>query len=434
MRKFKIFLGVAFMATVLTTSCNKYVEVTGIKLSETAITVEMGEWYTLTATISPKNATNKTVVWLSTSPYAAVADGVVFGQAVGKGTIIAKAGNYTATCEVTVVKTIAVTSIKLDKTSLSMLVGKTEKLTATILPANATNKTVTWTSSNDNVATVSTNGTVTSKALGSATITAKAGDKTATCAVTVSDVNSVTLNKTSLSLFPNETETLTATTNPAGGAITWTSSNASVASVSTNGKVTANVAGSATISAKSGNKTANCAVTVKSLNGGVLINGRVWATRNVDNFRTFASAPESAGKFYQYNRTTAWAATGSVSGWDNSYTTSTTWSVANDPCPNGWRVPARVELESLGTGVWTTQNGTYGRIFGTAPNQIFLPAVGYRDNGTLKGVGEQGFYWSSTGFNDTYCPCAYCLIFYSYQTNYTYTYRNVGCPVRCVAQ
>jgi len=186
MKNLKLFLGIAFMAVVLTTSCNKYVEVTGITLSETAITVEMGEWYTLTATVSPKNATNKTVVWLSNNPYAGVADGVVFGQLVGKGTIIAKAGDYTATCEVTVVKTVSVTSIKLDKTSLNFSVGQTQKLTATVLPADATNKTITWTSSNDNVASVSTNGTVTAKATGSETITAKAGDKTATCTVNVS--------------------------------------------------------------------------------------------------------------------------------------------------------------------------------------------------------------------------------------------------------
>ncbi|WP_413521609.1 Ig-like domain-containing protein [Brochothrix thermosphacta] len=82
---------------------------------------------------------------------------------------------------------IVVTGITLNKTTLAKIVGETEKLTATVAPANATDKTVTWTTSDAKIATVGADGTVTAIAVGSATITAKAGTKTATCVVTVSE-------------------------------------------------------------------------------------------------------------------------------------------------------------------------------------------------------------------------------------------------------
>ena len=105
--------------------------------------------------------------------------------AVGTATITAKAGDKTATCTVTVTpNVIPVTGINIFPTSVSIEVGKTKKLTATVSPSNATDKTVTWSSSKESVATVD-NGTVTAVAEGTATITAKAGDKTATCEVTV---------------------------------------------------------------------------------------------------------------------------------------------------------------------------------------------------------------------------------------------------------
>ncbi len=98
-------------------------------------------------------------------------------------TITAKAGDKTATCAITVVAT-PVTSITLDKTSASLKAGETVTLTATVNPSDATDKTVTWSTSDATVATVK-DGVVTAIKVGSATITAQAGDKTATCAVTV---------------------------------------------------------------------------------------------------------------------------------------------------------------------------------------------------------------------------------------------------------
>jgi uncharacterized protein (TIGR02145 family) len=110
--------------------------------------------------------------------------------------------------------------------------------------------------------------------------------------------------------------------------------------------------------------------------------------------------------FYQWNRRRGWAAAGDVTGWDSSLPTGTVWEAQNDPCPPGWRVPTRTEVIALrdaGT-VLTTQNGVVGRLFGVAPNQVFLPAAGWRtgSDGTLTSVGAVGEYWTTLQYGDIY--------------------------------
>ena len=170
----------------------------------------------------------------------------------------------------TTTQDIAISSISLDKTSLTLTEGESATLAATVKPDNATNKTVSWTSSNSSVATVDASGKVTAVAEGTATITAKAGDKTTTCSVTVKKktvaVSSVSLDKTSLELTVGETATLVATVIPdiaTDKTVSWSSSSSSVATVDDSGKVTAVAKGAAIIMAKAGDKTAVCSVTVK---------------------------------------------------------------------------------------------------------------------------------------------------------------------------
>ena len=158
--------------------------VTSVTLDRTSASLKAGETVTLTATVKPDDATDKTVIWTtSDASIATVSDGVVIAKKVGSATITAKAGDKTATCTVTVVAT-PVTSVTLNKTTASLKAGETVTLTATVKPDDATDRTVTWSTSDASVATVS-DGVVTAKKVGSATITAKAGDKTATCTVTV---------------------------------------------------------------------------------------------------------------------------------------------------------------------------------------------------------------------------------------------------------
>ena len=164
---------------------------------------------------------------------------------------------------------IAITSVNLDKTEISLYAGETETLQATVLPTYTDDdKTVTWTSSNDKVATVS-DGVVTAVAEGEATVTAAAGGKTATCKVTVLhtviEVESVSLDQTEASLFEGETLTLQATVNPSNADeaanLTWTSSDETVATVK-DGVVTAVAMGKAVITVTCSGKSATCALTV----------------------------------------------------------------------------------------------------------------------------------------------------------------------------
>ena len=256
-------------ATCKVTVEKNFVEVTSITLDKTTLTVTAGEEETLTATVKPDDATDKTVTWTSSNTaIATVKDGKVKGIKAGTATITAQAGDKKATCKVVVTKSvIEVTSITLDKTTLSLTVGAEETLTATVKPDNATDKTVTWTSSNTAIATVK-DGKVKGVKAGTATITAKAGSKTATCKVTVTKatiaVTSITLNKTTLSLTVGAEETLTATVKPDNATdktVTWTSSNTAIATVK-DGKVKGIKEGTATITAKAGDKTATCKVTV----------------------------------------------------------------------------------------------------------------------------------------------------------------------------
>ena len=246
------------------------VVVTGVTLSQTEAMLAVGETLTLTATVIPDYAADK-VTWSSSDEaVATVADGVVTAKGEGSATITVSSidGTVTATCTVTVY--IPVTGVSLSQTEASLFVGGTLALTATVAPSNATYKGVTWSSSNESVATVK-DGVVTGKAAGMATITATTDDggKKATCTVTVYiHATGVSLSQTTATIGVGETLTLTATVAPDNAAnknVTWSSSNESVATVK-DGVVTGKAAGMATITATTddGGKKATCTVTVSN--------------------------------------------------------------------------------------------------------------------------------------------------------------------------
>ena len=177
---------------------------------------------------------------------------------------------------------------------------------------------------------------------------------------------------------------------------------------------------------------------------GIVINGVKWATRNIDAPGTFADNPESSGMFYQWNRKIGWSTTDPMvdsnggTEWDATLPEGTEWKTANCPCPPGWRVPTVGELESLDASgnQWTTQNGIYGRVFGSGNNTIFLPAVGIGryGSGTLAvgSFGSYGSYWSSTqlvvGSSTTWH-----LYFGSDFVTMGNSNSDMGLCVRCVA-
>ena len=259
-------------------TCNVTVNIapTGVTLDKTSATLTAkGESITLKATVTPSDAANKSVTWKSSNTSVATVDSNGKVTAVGNGsatiTVTTSVGSKTATCNVIV--NIAPTGVTLDKTSATLTSkGETVTLKATVAPSDAANKNVTWKSSNTSVATVDSNGKVTAVGNGTATITVTTaiGNKTATCNITVSIApTGVTLDKTNATLTTKgETLTLKATVAPneaANKSVTWKSSNTSVATVDSNGKVTAVGNGTATITVTTsvGSKTATCNITVQ---------------------------------------------------------------------------------------------------------------------------------------------------------------------------
>ncbi len=162
------------------------VEVSSVSLSKSSISLLLGGSETLSATVSPSNATNKTVTWSSNDNSIATVDanGKVTAVKVGSTTITVKSNNGKTSTAIVKVNPVTVEKIELSKSDASIVIGQNEIITATITPSNATDKTVTWSSSNTSVATVN-NGTIKGVSTGKATITAKCGDKSATVEVGV---------------------------------------------------------------------------------------------------------------------------------------------------------------------------------------------------------------------------------------------------------
>lgn len=164
---------------------------------------------------------------------------------------------------------VLATGITVDKTATTIVKGATDKLTATLVPADA-NGTITWSASDSSVATVSSDGTVTAVKNGTATVTAKCGDLSAQTKVTViNPLKAITITGTTHSIKKGQTTQLGLTYDPADTtdsvAATWTSSNTSVATVSKTGLVTALKDGSTTIKATVGNVSSTYDIAVKEV-------------------------------------------------------------------------------------------------------------------------------------------------------------------------
>ena len=257
---------------VATVNVTGKVSLVGISLNKTSVTLNKGATDNLTVSYNPTNTTDsKTVTWSSGNTSVAKVDQNGKITAVNKGTttITAKVGSKTASCNVTV--KVPLTGISLNKTTLALNRGVTETLTVNYNPSDTTDsKTVTWSSENTSVAKVDQNGKITAVDVGTTNILAKVGSKTASCSVTVkAPLTGISLNKTTLSLRKQSTETLVVSYDPINTTddktVTWTSDNEEVATVS-GGTVSALKEGTATITATVGSCTAQCVVTVEKEN------------------------------------------------------------------------------------------------------------------------------------------------------------------------
>ncbi len=268
---YAIVNGKAYWSNESTFNTSGTTEISSVSLNASKLSLKPGESYSITASVLPDYATNKTVTWSSSNTsVATISNGKVTAVAAGTSTITAKAGNKSATCSITVYNpTVEVSGLSLNKTSLSLVTGGTETLSATVTPSNATNKTVTWSSSDSSVAKVDNNGNITAVAVGKTTITAKSGNYSVSCYITVSEpiigVSSVTLNISELSLLVGESERLTATVYPLNASdkkVTWMSSDYAVVRVD-GGLVSAVSVGTAVVTAKAGEYSGSCIVTVQ---------------------------------------------------------------------------------------------------------------------------------------------------------------------------
>ncbi len=274
-----IFLtGFVFFINSCKKSEDNAIKVTGISLDRQTLSIPKGNTDFLTATIYPANADNKSVVWTSSdSEVVEVNAGNLLAKKTGTATITTTTedGSFTAYCQISVYDKfngIDVESVTLNKSSLTIELEEEEQLQATVLPADATQKDLLWTSSDNTIVIVDNTGKITPVKKGTAhilvtTIDGGLQDKcdiTVYKLVSVSDVN---LTISALTLELNETEQLSINIEPDNAtnpAIEWSSSNENVAKVSSSGIVTPVAPGTAIITATSvdGNHTDECTITV----------------------------------------------------------------------------------------------------------------------------------------------------------------------------
>ena len=340
---------------------------------------------------------------------------------------------------------VELTGIALTKHEITLEKGGNEVLEVEFTPENATNKALTWVSSNTSVVTVA-DGIVVGVAPGTTEIIVKSGNYTDRCQVTVVVyAESVSLDQTALMLAPGGTATLKATVLPEDTTyeVEWSSSDETVATVK-DGKVTAVTVGEATITAKAGKETATCSVNVVDMKAVDLGLPVKWATCNVG-----ASKPEEYGDYFAWGEVD----TKERYDWESYKWGGTSSSTLTKYCPKDkysywafegspdgktvlepeddaahvmlggkWRMPTMKdwsEIKNNCTFTWTTQNDVDGILAtGKNGNSIFLPAAGYREGDQLiisfDGGEAIGAYWDAT--LDTYDSpdCAYSMYLVHY--------------------
>lgn len=280
--------GITYGKTVITASINgnsascivtvsaDYVSLNSISLNTSSMNVLIGDTQTLNVSFNPSNATNKSVVWTSSNnSVASVSGGKVVGKKVGVAIVTASVSNKSVTCIVNVVDKISLNSISISNNSLNLKEGDSHKLSVSYNPSNATNKKITYSSSNTKVVVVDNNGNVTAKGVGSAMITVVSNDggHIAQCKVIVEAISknvvSISLDKQELELKVGDEETINFVINPSYAEnknVTWESSNKKIAKVK-DGVITAISPGETEIKVitADGNKEATCKVKVVDL-------------------------------------------------------------------------------------------------------------------------------------------------------------------------
>lgn len=245
-----------------------------IAFLQTSMELYIGDSASISFLSTPKNAAVYGQEWTSSNEEVATvsSNGWVSALSAGETVITLTSRGKSASCSVTV-KPILVSEVSIQAKYSKLLVGEKMKLSSSISPTNATDKTISWTSSDGNIIAVDEEGNIEAKALGEAIITATAKNgisDSITFEVTDTIIaNEIIINKTSLSLKRHETYNLFCSFVPQNSTnteISWESSNENIASVSPNGKITALKQGSTTITGTSSNNlVVTCQVTVTEI-------------------------------------------------------------------------------------------------------------------------------------------------------------------------
>lgn len=417
------------------------IPVESITLNKTELEMTVGQKFQLVATVLPENATYKSdndLEWTTTDPYNVYVNGglvTAYGVAEATVTVTSRSNpDVSASCKVTVRDGQSggggstVESASVDPSSITLNLNEEQVLTLVMQPADA-EVTIYWESANQYIADVQmismTQAKVKGVSVGQTTVTVHAGDKTATCEVTVEDptgasipVESVSLNKTELSLAVGEQFQLIATVLPENASnkeVVWSSNvQSSKLYIDVNGMVSALAECEATVTVRckaNAYISASCHVTVTG--GGSsgsdeevvdlgLPSGLKWRGWNVG-----ASKPEDYGNYYAWGETTpktSYTWNNYKYGSSDIYSDSKPVLVPEDDAAtanlgDGWRTPKNKEWKELKekcTWKWTTRNGVNGmQVTGPNGNSIFLPAAGYY-RPSLTNKGTYGSYWSAT--------------------------------------
>ena len=405
----------------------KEVAVDSVFLSSHNLQLGFRETATLTAVVSPTNATDNTVMWSSSDPSVASVsqDGLVTAVGLGTATITVTTvdGGFTATCSVTV-SGISVESVSLDESTLLISKDRSRQLTATVLPTNASNPAVEWSSSDETVATVSFEGLVTGIKAGSATITVTTidGGLIATCDVTVE----MAINGFAFVEMGVTTED--------GTVLKWATMNVGADKPQDYGdffgwgETEPYYSSQSPLTWKDGKSA-----------------GYAWGSYSL--MYPGMSSYTGISKYQVADGQTSamWYYDGQFIG-DGLTELERVDDAAQSNWGGTWRMPTDAEWTKLRdtnkfTWSWTSDyNGTgvsgetvTSKVPGYIGNQIFLPAAGSRYGTSLSSAGSYGYYWSSslcTGRSNS----AFSVYFYSGDVLRSNYYRYYGFSVRPVSE
>ena len=384
--------------------------------------------------------------------------------APGSATISVSADGKSAEVAITVIPQ-GYATISLGKTELTLAPGETAKLSATCTPENVKDKTLQWSSSDNAIATVDSEGTVTAKAVGAATITVKSasGEGQATCAVTVAEnvvsVESVAITPDGATLNIGEEAAFAVKVTPADATyadqVEWKISDASVAELTATGgaaKVKALAAGTAELTATVEGKSAKVIITVNPAAPAVpegfvdmgLPSGTIWAKENLGT-----DSANPVGQYYAWGevetKTEYTDKNYSFNDFDGLSLLEPEDDAATALLGDGFRMPTLGEFAELlnpanCTWEWTEQAGHNGYLVTSLKNgnSLFLPAAGIQWSTNINFGNTKLFYWTATkdATSDNYgvyrLTSADLLDAENHDISFGQSYAYYGCPVRPV--